>query len=201
MRRLFFSTVAIMVVTLTGLIALSMVFGTEVNAKQAPWRNCPLPAMTKQIELETQHAAWNRAKGLVLREFPRAKFLKSWPRPCMAVRMESLFEGDPDGPGGGLPEGTYQGLHEIPQGPTILKRSGDLLVCEYVYVFLPEGSDPAEVEMTLTHEYLHAIFYRLWNLEPGFRQVFSPQDSEAWVRVLMDDKDWLRENGFIKEGE
>jgi hypothetical protein len=189
MRRLFYSTVAMMVVALVTLCGSTLFLGGEVFAKHPAWSHCPLPDNTATVDLEMQHNAWTRAKLLA-----DIDEIRKWKRPCRAVRMLNIYRGDPDGEGG-LPDGNYAGMHQPPM-PLIHPETGDLVACEYVFVFLPEDTPEEEVELVLTHEYLHAIFYRLVAVWPAFRQANGPEMSEPWVRWKMGDYDWLKENNI-----
>jgi hypothetical protein len=178
-------------------IGLGISGAYAAGSKQPANRRCPLPKFSRPLPLTEQQASWLKAKNIVRKWSESAyQIIKTWRRPCQAVRVETLYEGDPDGPGH-LPPGIYEGLHS-PPNPFVDPKTGEVLACEAVIVFLPPDAPIERVEEVLEHEFLHTIFYRLWTMSPEFSAAFAEDDSEIWVRVLMHDDEWLRQQGLIE---
>jgi hypothetical protein len=179
--------------TLLGLAILggSAILGASiVEAHPVSWKKCPLPigADYDLISEEMQYRAWEKAK-----ELSEVTGLEDWDLPCYALRFHSTFKGDPDGPGG-LPNGTYLGLWRPPE-IMLNHDDGIFYMCEYITIHLPDDRE-GEVFEILTHEYLHAIFLRLWWVFPEFREAWPDPSihSEWWVRMKTNDTDWLEEH-------
>lgn len=68
------------------------------------------------------------------------------------------------------------------------ENKGDKIICEYVLLFVPRGTDEGVMEGILVHEYLHAVWVRLMAIGPPefFMRWNNPKNwsdgGEEWVR-------------------
>jgi hypothetical protein len=139
-------------------------------------RECPIPAtdggIIRGVE---QMAAWNEAK--ILMGAPMG-----WKAPGVMLRHNQFYV-DEDG-------GVYGGFY-FPPTPVLDPKTGRVVACEYIEIWLPDDSTDALVSHVMTHEYLHSLVPRMLDVfgEDALEPDCTPLDyqfngCEAYVRKI-----------------